>query len=399
MKRVFLLFPAVLLFLSSDIITVENMSAGFPPVDKLPEIKELPDPFLMFNGRRVRTLKDWEKRREEIKAMLLYYQFGSMPPAPGNMTAKVLRSSSSRRGVELSMGPEKKVKLRLRMYIPKGKGPFPAIVWNVGTYTAKPSYHPIGQALSRGYILVQYNREDLDRDGSLNEPGPAQAAYPGYEWRCLAVWAWGGMRVIDYLFTLPEVDKKKIAVTGHSRGGGTALLLGAFDERVALTVPNAGGVAGAASYRYIRKGFTHHDPKWCFAHPRSDHCHPRAFTFATKEKIFRLPFDGHTIKSLVAPRALVTINGMTDKIMDPLGVQNTNLAAKVVYDWLGAGDKLGWNFRPGGHAQGKEDWAALLDYADLVFFKKKPESGRKFDTLPFPDKKPPFSWKAPPKIK
>ena len=49
----------------------------------------------------------------------------------------------------------------------------------------------------------------------------------------------------DYLLTLPEVDKDKIIATGHSRGGKTALLLGAFDERVALTVPNASGGGGA----------------------------------------------------------------------------------------------------------------------------------------------------------
>lgn len=49
------------------------------------------------------------------------------------------------------------------------------------------------------------------------------------------------MRVIDYLVTLPEIDHEKIIVTGHSRGGKTALLTGALDERVAITVPNASG--------------------------------------------------------------------------------------------------------------------------------------------------------------
>jgi hypothetical protein len=47
----------------------------FPPAEQLPEIKELPDPFMMLSGKRVKTREDWRKRREEIKAMLLYYQF------------------------------------------------------------------------------------------------------------------------------------------------------------------------------------------------------------------------------------------------------------------------------------------------------------------------------------
>ena len=46
-----------------------------------------------------------------------------------------------------------------------------------------------------------------------------------------------------------------------------------------------------------------------------------------------------------------------------------------------------------GHAQGLEDWRALLDFADAQFFKKKPK--RKFDILPYKDAKPPINWKAP----
>ncbi|MHC4657337.1 MAG: hypothetical protein ACYS91_20300 [Planctomycetota bacterium] len=56
-----------------------------PTVDKLPDIKKLPDPFLMNNGKRVKSKADWTKRRKEIKAMMLYYQYGHMPPAPKNL--------------------------------------------------------------------------------------------------------------------------------------------------------------------------------------------------------------------------------------------------------------------------------------------------------------------------
>src|SRR5438093_4455739 len=37
------------------------------PAGELPEIKELPNPFTFADGSPVRTAKDWERRRVEIK--------------------------------------------------------------------------------------------------------------------------------------------------------------------------------------------------------------------------------------------------------------------------------------------------------------------------------------------
>jgi endo-1,4-beta-xylanase len=104
--------------------------------------------------------------------------------------------------------------------------------------------------------------------------------------------------------------------------------------------------------------------------------------------------------ALVAPRALITVNAMHDKDSDPRSTQITYQATRKVFSWLGAEDKLGIYYRQtGGHKQGPEDWGALLDFADLIFFGKKPENGCKFDVLPFPDEKLRFSWKAPKKDK
>ena len=33
--------------------------------------------------------------------------------------------------------------------------------------------------------------------------------YPDYDFACIARWAWAAMRAVDYLYTLPEVDREQ----------------------------------------------------------------------------------------------------------------------------------------------------------------------------------------------
>ena len=48
---------------------------------------------------------------------------------------------------------------------------------------------------------------------------------------------WDGIRSIDYLQTRPEVDHKKIGVTGQSGGGTLTAYISALDERVKVSMP------------------------------------------------------------------------------------------------------------------------------------------------------------------
>ncbi len=359
-------------------------------VDALPAIKELPDPFVFADGTRVHTKKDWARRREELKAAVLAYEYGELPPKSAVKAAEGLSTDlqsigASEKEVNLSTGPGGQIKVRLILTIPKSEGPHAAILKGDLCWSRVPAA-AIEDAARRGYVVVEFDRTQFAPDSK--ERGGVYAAYPDYNGGRLSAWAWGYHRVIDYLVTQPFIDKKRIAVTGHSRGGKATLVAGATDERIALTAPNNSGCGGAGCYRFqaaksediaaITKNF----PFWF---------DPRFTEFIGK--VDRLPVDQHSVKALVAPRALLTTEALGDEWANPEGSQQTYLAAREVYRYLGAENKIGIHFRPGVHEQNVDDWHTLLDFADRVFFGKTCATA--FDQLSFRESARSFAWSAP----
>ena len=191
--------------------------------------------------------------------------------------------------------------------------------------------------------------------------------------------------MIDAVEGDDRIDAKNVVVTGHSRYGKAALIAGAFDERIALTVPSHSGAAGAAPYRFIYgKSEQLHNIAGAFPH----WFRPDFNQFAGK--VERLPVDQHLLLALVAPRALLATEGTEDAWTNPQGSQLTHLAAQRVYDFLGAPGRISIRFRPVGHIPSNED---LLDFADHVFFAKPlPEE---FGQLPYPRETGAFTWDLP----
>ena len=360
----------------------------------LPEVRELPDPFLMSNAKVVKSRADWERRRAEIRQMLLEYEYGTVPDDAGQteateaVPAQTLASHATIHELKLTMGPGGKVSTPLVLTVPPGPGPFPVIVTGDLTWgRVKPQI--VVSVTERGYMLAEFDRTQIAPDANDRSHG-VYPLYPDQTWGALAAWAWGYGRVIDYLLTRDEVDRTKIAVTGHSRGGKAALLAGALDERVTLTAPNGSGCGGAGCYRIQwpmsedLNAITTHFPYW-FA--------PDFNRFVGA--VNQLPFDQHELKALVAPRALLSTDSLDDLWANPIGTQISYLASKEVYAFLGAAEKAGLHYRHGPHAQNEEDWAALLDFADWQLLGKTPTT--KFDDLPFPQFPKAFTWNAPAK--
>jgi dienelactone hydrolase len=364
---------------------------------------------LTADGSQITSSKEWSSHREYLKAMLAHYQYGHMPPRPKTLDIKQTRSLDVFDGkavqieltITISRG-DKSVDLHVALVRPKQAGKFPVVIKNAPnllegpkTKRNKKSYADeqagIADVIARGYVVCKFRRTDLAADALGKRSEGVFPLYPEYDWGAIAVWAWGYQIVIDALKTMEFADTARIVATGHSRGGKAALCAAVYDERIAIAAPNSSGTGGTGSLKYFETG---QRPQLIAAHVgKFDHWWNKRFLkFASNEK--KLPFDAHFAKALIAPRGLVNPHALQDYWANPYGTQLTHQAAKIVFDWLGAGDRIGVHWRPGGHAQGIEDWRALLDFADVLFFKKKVT--RKFDILPYKDAKPPINWKAPP---
>lgn len=363
----------------------------YPPIDSLSPIKQLPDPFLKEDGTRLRAKREWEKQRKALLGKILHYEYGELPPNPRNVHAELLSEFPNEYGVEqevlLTMGPKHAVSTHLQIAIPRGESPHPVLITgDLGWGKIKPEI--VQEVVRRGYILVAFNRVEIAPDNGSHEG--VFRAYPNLECGRLSAWAWGYHRVIDYLTTLPNVDASHIGVTGHSRGGKAALLAGATDTRIALTAPNNSGCGGAGCYRIINdkcedisiilKNF----PYWFSS---------RFHGFVGK--VDHLPFDQHTLKATIAPRALLSTEALGDLWANPSGTQITHTAAKQVFDYLGVAEKIGIHFREGGHEHNLQDWKTLLDFADKQFFGKS--TSTEFTKLVFPEVETGHSWQAPQK--
>jgi hypothetical protein len=364
------------------------------PAADLPEVKELPDPFTFADGKRVKTKDDWKRRREEIKSLFEDYEYGHLPPKPKKMTVtkgdvvtdKDAKVSMREFTVKMEQN-DKSLTVRVRLAWPDGeKKAAPVVIQSSFGKLGKASTKPYVGFTKRGYAVAECSFNDFASDNKAKSRSSGIYELFGDKIDCgaLMAWAWGVHRVIDVLESVPEVDSKKIIVTGHSRYGKAALVAGAFDERIALTVPSHSGCGGAAPYRFIYGkseqlhnvvGFTH----WF---------HPDFKQFVGK--VNRLPVDQHELIALVAPRAVLLTEGTQDAWTNPEGSQLTHLAAKKVFDFLKAGDKISVRYRPVGHVPNNGD---LMDFADHVFFEK--ELSKEFGKLAYKEEKKAFTWDVP----
>lgn len=399
----------------------------FPEPSTLPAQAALPDPLVMFDGRRVTSKDQWLKeRRPELKALFEHYMYGAIPPKPAHVRTKLigeyhdfLAGKATLKLLTLETGPTNAPRIDLMLVVPnERRRPAPVFLamdfcgnhalthdprvplartWmgnsckgclnDRATEAARGSQAadwPLPEIVRRGYALAAFYSGDVDPDRkdvseglyawlAGGDPARNSPANRG----TIAAWAWGFQRCVDYLVTEPSVDRHRIAALGHSRNGKTALLAAAYDERIAIAFPHQAGCGGSAPSRGKTgesvKAINDVFPHWFNAQFK-------LFNGATE----RLPFDQNCLVALCAPRPVLFSAAEGDQWANPAGQFQVLQAADPVYRFLGAkglaaqeippmgrlvDSPLGYYQRAGQHSMTADDWTVFMNFADAQWRK------------------------------
>jgi hypothetical protein len=366
-------------------------------------------PLRMHDGTVVKTAAEWwNTRRPEMLEDVARTVWGRIPDA--RVLPKVTWDVTSTTNggaddvafvekritgtIDTSRYPEvrnvPKIDVVLRLPV-NAKGPVPVIVvfsapnglntnWNFvkAEGWGLATFDPVTLQPDNGAGLTSY-LIGLVNQGNWRKPD---------DWGTLVAYAWGIGRLIDYFETTRDVDATRVGLMGHSRWGKATMVAMAYERRIAIGYPSAGGTLGAKQFRRhwgqnLESISSANEYHWMAGN---------AFTFMgplkagsyLPRKVETLPVDGESLIALAAPRPVFLNGGTTDTWSDAPGTYLAGVAASPVYELLGKKGlvnrdgpvpkpdvaylegELGYRVHTGGHTPAP-DWPAFVEFTRKYF--------------------------------
>lgn len=298
------------------------------------------------------TEAGWTQRRRQLKAAILQ-STGAVEdhalPLEVKETGRTKLTGYHIRNILFQTRPG--VFATANLYIPDGKGPFPAVI-NMHGHWKDARMGDMVQATAHSLALNGYVCMTIDAWGTgerttlegVTEYHGANlgASLMNTGNTLLGMQLSDNMRGVDLLCSLPEVDKERIGATGASGGGNQTMWLAAMDERIKAAVP----VVSVGTFEsYILNSN-------CVCE-----LVPDGLTYTEESGIL----------AMVAPRALKICNALNDasKSFYPSEMLRSYKAAAPVYDLLHASDKLSYQLFNTVHGYWPEIRETMIGWMDL----------------------------------
>ncbi len=240
------------------------------------------------------------------------------------------------------------------LFVPDGKGPFPAVVNMLGHWRKakidSTGPQAVGHSLaSNGYVCLTIDPwgsgERTTVHGIFEDHGDGNnlgSSLFNIGESLMGIEVSDNIRAVDLLCSLPYVDKNKIGATGASGGGNQTMWLAAMDDRVTAAVP----VVSVGTFNSYIMG----TPCICEVIPDA---------LAITEEA--------GILALVAPRAIKMCNHNKDAnpAFFPSEMIRSYNNARPVFKMLGVENNISYQLFDLPHGYMREDREALLGWLDL----------------------------------
>ena len=354
------------------ILAAPSLAGG--PRDAAGYVKaDLPGLLEFLDGRPIRNMADFARRKEEVRRLMCETFCGTLPKAPPVLLgAEVLQEQtkpdgSTRRRVRLTFDTKNKASFEMWVWVPKGKGPFPVLL-------TQPRYYQIPwaeMALKRGYIVglypgLCYTHREKAYPNYQSVYRTFQREYPKATWSSITTKSWLAGRALDYLLNPKygyRVAEGQVGIIGFSRYGKQSMIAAAFDERITSVVARSPGTPASSPHRFagrhyfMEAGYVDAPKEWWV---------PKLGTYYGREN--EMPIDAHGWYALIAPRRCLIHTAHNDGAEVTFAVERAYREGSTVYSFLGKPANLRVLYRTGQHGPiTDEQRRQNIDWLDLSF--------------------------------
>ena len=247
------------------------------------------------------------------------------------------------------------------LYVPKDRTvPLPGVIGLCGhsdNGKAQDVYQSFSQGLARlGYVV--FIIDPIGQGERLQYPGAQLKSRIGVGVRehllagnqqflvgeFFGAWrAWDGIRALDYLLTRPEVDPRRVGVTGNSGGGTMTTWLCGLDPRWTMAAPSC-------FVTTFRRNLENEEAA------DTEQCPPRALA---------LGLDHEDFIAVLAPKPVILLAKERD-FFDIRGTEEAFTRLKQLYRLLGAEENIAMFAGPTAHGYSKENREAMYRWFNRV---------------------------------
>src|SRR3989454_4046433 len=208
----------------------------------------------------IHSRAEWESRAKEIREQILVscglWPMPEKSPLNARIFGKVERDGYSVEKVYFQTYPGFYLAGNLYRPLGKGSGPFPAILnphghWpngrmadtKEGSIAARCINFAKQGMIAFSYDMVGYNDTQFPDWPASDELYRRHRRFATNQvnllWNIslMGLQTWNSIRALDFLESLPDADKSRLACTGESGGGTQTFMLGAVDDRLAAQAP------------------------------------------------------------------------------------------------------------------------------------------------------------------